>query len=709
MSVLSVPRLFFKGAATWTPATGNNNDQWPVYDFVNNELNWPFLEQYGITPDNVRDKFPQWALQLQPFDDGQRTWVQNPGEWGYFGGMEWYLHDGSANTTITGAQQAYGADLVTGGDPLINAVIDIAGDAFPGHSTFNTAGRIVDNNPDAWWGTNFYLRKVRVGTSTAPECYLVGDVAPGSYANSRWMSLQRNLNEDGELQIAGVGGAVLQVCLPKDTLDFGTQSGLLQEFKQKVQDADCQGLMVRCTVYMTQYFTADVFADCKKIPDTGSGPDERLSCQYAKLTALWDSQIEAGLTPSQNPCVSRVVGTIGLWHKDDPLTSAPGGRILLPQQAYDAPGGVCRYLGPAALEVHSTENRVTIDLGNTIPEINSTGEKKNFGSLELKLRIPGSDTLKDVATIDPDRYDKDWYESHAGLVDLSLPASLPVETADFELHYRPSSSVDPIVVLRESQFTTETDQRSIYLDQHGTAHLTVHVRQRGQIPQSAVRLRLQQYIPYPTPPLAGGESWQLPTASKDRGPVVAFQSDIEVPAGSGQATIDITPVKPGCATIAFFPSLLEAIDPPNTVGPFVQPPGVPHVGPWDAAVNSVSYTCVRVLPFHDGLPEQFNQAWQRQYSPQDAWDFLYKNVLYTHDVLYPAMKYYASLDLGDKDSVDRNIDQIVQLAEPALAAQGSTLYMPVTRELSAGQREVLKRYQTLVHNGWKHMKLEEMQ
>ncbi|WP_262706208.1 MULTISPECIES: hypothetical protein [Streptomyces] len=48
--------------------------------------------------------------------------------------------------------------------------------------------------------------------------------------------------------------------------------------------------------------------------------------------------------------------------------------------------------------------------------------------------------------------------------------------------------------------------------------------------------------------------------------------------------------------------------------------------------------------------------------------------------------------------MEKNIDQIVQLCDPKL--RSSTVYMPVTMELSPGIRNVLKAYQWLVHNDW---------
>jgi hypothetical protein len=62
------------------------------------------------------------------------------------------------------------------------------------------------------------------------------------------------------------------------------------------------------------------------------------------------------------------------------------------------------------------------------------------------------------------------------------------------------------------------------------------------------------------------------------------------------------------------------------------------------------------------------------------------------------MKYYGSLDLGSQAAVDQNIALLLQLTDGSMA--GSSVYMPVTRDLSAGKRQVLEMYGWLVEQGW---------
>jgi hypothetical protein len=56
MSVLSFPRIYFRGFMEWDPCTFNNNgwQAFQTYDATNAGLNWSFLATQNppITPDN---------------------------------------------------------------------------------------------------------------------------------------------------------------------------------------------------------------------------------------------------------------------------------------------------------------------------------------------------------------------------------------------------------------------------------------------------------------------------------------------------------------------------------------------------------------------------------------------------------------------------------------------------------------------------------
>jgi len=122
MSVLSFPRIYFKGMMSWDPCTFNNNDwqEFPTYDGVNAALNWPFLATQGITPQNFYSTFRPWAIALQPDCVDSPGGERVPAEWNMFGthGVSFVQYpQGGFQTTITGGALGYNQPVTS--DPLI--------------------------------------------------------------------------------------------------------------------------------------------------------------------------------------------------------------------------------------------------------------------------------------------------------------------------------------------------------------------------------------------------------------------------------------------------------------------------------------------------------------------------------------------------------------------------------------------------------------
>jgi hypothetical protein len=681
----------------------NNNDQWTVYDFPRGELYWPYLNKFGITEHNVRQKFQDFALEPMWYHDpGKPTdpyagWWQPPGEWDYFGGMEWFLHSDKAHTSVTGGRLAHGGDLITD-DPAVGAVFDAVGDTFPG-GTFNTPARMVDNNPDAFWSTAFYLKRFQLGTRSAPERYLSGPIEPNTYMLSRLFNLQYNLNRDGMMQIAGVGGTVLQGCIPKGTLHLEPHgSQLLTRLKDRLKDDAVLGLMVRCTVSMTRYFNLDEFACCDEIRDKY----KRTSAQYRLLVQKWREELAAQNTPSANPAVSSLVGTIGLWHKTDPVTNSPGGRFLIPTASLPVPEGA--WPGPAVAELDPTspgadgKRYVTVDLTTTVPAVDSTGAKLDVGTLELNLVT--DQTVQRLGSIIPTKYDQQAFQESAGIVDVELdPGVTDQAMAGGMLQLTcQTPKNERMVLLQERTITVQTEHRSVYIEQGQAQQITVEVRERGVIPQRDVEIRVKQYVSAPVQPEADGTFWQDPSVTPEKTEYVELGSEtIVAPKGTGRAVLTLATVNPGCAVVAFFPKEQFPADLPPRIGLCPMPDGVAW-GPSYESTPWTYYTCVRVLPFDNELPRDFIAEWEKSgRSPDFAWEYVYRRVLYLYDALYPVMRYFGDLDLGDRAVVDKNIDQIVELMDPRLRDANSTIYMPVSRELSAGKYWVLRMYRAIVH------------
>jgi hypothetical protein len=361
-------------------------------------------------------------------------------------------------------------------------------------------------------------------------------------------------------------------------------------------------------------------------------------------------------------------------------------------------------LGPAAAELHADARILSLDLGGAIPEIDSTLTKASYGPLTVQLA--GSGQPRTIATLSPEAYGRDRYERTAGIVDLPLPAGM--SASDVQAGSIQIAAGGTVLLsdtgLSPAKLTVQTDDRGVWVDQSGTGSVTIQVRQAGVRPTQTVKVLLQQYLPAPPPPAANGGAWVVPSARQTA--VISFQGApqgiITVPVSAGgQATIRFDTVQPGFPTIAFFPFLdgQPTPKPPAQVIPVY----VPSVGP--LTIATAFYSAVRVMPFDNQLPGVFLDIWNRTRSKDLAWQFVYDQILYLYDLIFPVMKYYAGLDLGNRFVVDATIDLIVQLTDAGML--DTTVYMPVTRDLSRGKRTVLRLYAYLVHLNWPARPIEQ--
>jgi len=722
MSVLTPPRLYFKGTMGWNPNTANNNDQWPTYNFPDAELNWEFLatQEPPITPQNVRRTFVPWVGKLKCYpDDDDCKYRQPPAEWNYYGGNNCGFRNpgNGVATVVTGGQLDYGDDPaappVIHDDPVVGQMVSILGNPSPfAHSDRPSRARLVDVNPDSFWSSQIYLHSVQIGDKKPSSPFLRGLVPPGMRMHSRWLTFYRNLNLTGTIQIAGVGGCVFQISLPKEidglrTLEIQPGgSALLAALQESFADSSTLGVQLRFAVYTTQYFSSGSIrraipelAECDAITD----PNAKLDCQYKKLVALWDRQLAQNEKPSWNPAISSIVGSFGVWEEGE-LSSMPSGRLLSPVRTV-APRGVDRQvvLSPAVAKLNRTKAGggtryyLSVDMGATVPEINPENVKADLGTLVLGVET-GSGRCEEIGSLSPADYDRRHYDATAGIVDFPLPPHLePAAVEDGTLVLRAGGRT----VMREpaGKLTVQTDERGVYVEQGEIGSCTVQVRQNGAPPTAEVRVLLVEYVPEPPTPAANAGQWVRPARGAE---VIELETDVLAvePGSGGVATFRFKPRRPGLPMVVFFPYFPHQPppSPPAAIPPALGSGKTEIPGP-NALIPTAFFTCIRAMPFDDALPYRFLRLWQKTHDPELAWRFLYEKVLYVYDLLYPVMKYWADLDLGSREATEAAWRSG---AIPALISEDAidgTLYMPVTRELSAGKRKVFQLWGRLVVDG----------
>lgn len=724
MSVLSFPRVYFKGYMEWDPCTFNNND-WPVgfptYNPAYAALNWPYLATQavtqsnpnGITPENFTTLFRPWAITLQDDACDGQPGLRIPAEWNMFGthGVS-FVQYRDLTTTIIGGDLGYNQPSTN--DPIIGEPVSISGDGG------NGPGRLVDTNPSSPWSSQIYFGQLAFGSGdnsfSGPRVYRM---------HSRWLNPFRIYNAGNVLTApASAIGVCFQTCIPFDQVTWPSTdaSPLIAALQTAASQPGAQGIMMRLTGYVNLYFVNGI------LNSIGQQPRDypTLASALAMAWSVWNNS--SGGDTSQffsNPCYSHVVGVVGVWNEGE-LASVPGGRCLaasnpvaplgstvaastgalrLPRiqghelkpsllAAKATESGVAAAnpvpLGPVAVYINNDARVISLDFSSTMPELGTVNQwpsdltKAHFGPLTFGIVTNGNFTS--IATIDYGQYQQSAYEASAGIIDIPFPDSKTSSLLQGGGLF--AIQVQGQTALLEQSYTAETDTRGIYLDQNGQAEFTVLVCQMGA-PSPNTTVLIAQYdsglnlVPNNEPPLVAFTSGSQTTVTvPGDSPTITTNVAIVTTDESGNVTVGISAQSPGFPVLAFFPFSGDMLPQPPISFNFT-----------DAAF----YTTVRVLSFDDALPQEFVNLWNNGQNQAQAWAFIYGQILYVYDMLFNVMLKY--VNLGNQQAVEQHISSIWSAISQEAAAE-STYAMPITRDMSAGKRLTLQLWIYLVANNY---------
>jgi hypothetical protein len=741
MSVLSYPRIFFQGFMCWDPPTGNNNDQFPTYAYDKVALNWAYLNQFGIDQGNFRTTFRPWFLTSREYAPGK---VSPPAEWNMFGTNACYFvqYENAAEgidrkSRITGGATGYKKLVLQ--DPLFGKPVTLIGDLF-GSPEAERPGRLVDNNPASSYSSQIYFNSMSFGDAQigfSGPCY--------RRMHSRFIGTLRNPN----LPSAGHVSVTWQTCFPKDGLTINPGgSGLLHTLQQMIATGRAKGVMVRFNTYLNLYYQNGYFNGSPKVPHT-----------LADTPTIYKEGLATG-NQLVNPCYSRVLGVIGPWH-DGELVSVPQGRFLatsvpLPVTQNEAApelrltstaihGGPQTDLPAAAplaganinvpppqptkvvmlsvalVEIDYPSGIISIDALNTFPEWFWQGDKMDLGTVTLAVQDgPGAPTP--IASLAYADYNQHSYETNGGIIDIKFDPDPKTGPADkikngtlVVTAVAATSTPHSVNALVERPWSAQTDDRGIYLNEGGSTTFDVSVFFKGVRAPNA-KLLIAKYAPALTsdptsyvgaPVLAiaatapqlvnitNGLTKTVPTDGKT--PIQTNVTIVDVDA-NGVARVTIAAAGGGLPVLMFYPF------PAGGTLPVPQQEFDTQTAP-----SGVSfYTTVRILPFDDTFVDKFVNLWNTgsedgkptknpKYDPALAWDFIYSNILYLYDMMFPVMLRF--VPLGERQRVEAAIDQVLALIAPSYFAE-STLAMPITRDLSQGMRTVLQLWGGLVKRNY---------
>lgn len=740
MSILSLPRIYFNGFMQWDVCTANNNDYVPVYAMSESGLNWDYLEQFGVTPDNFQQTFRPWVINpsndvvVNSSPSDNCPLCQNNNEnthlssrWNYYGsGGATMVQYQDKSTSVIGGVNSGGAHITS--DPIIGKPVSING------SNGTSSGRLVDIDPSAPWVSQLILQNIHVGDPVGdPDGFYIDGPATVRMF-SRAFNAPRNL--DGRLIIAGPIGVLFQTTIAVGSLTIqnpANASPLLSALQDAMQESDAAGVMLRFSAYNTLYYQNGIF---------NSTPQQPRGC-----CDLW--QMYKNNEVFTNPAYSRITGTFGVW-KTGELSTAPSGRILianggLTPVSSPAPAALPAKLvtgaaghtamsaaavtaasapplpswGVALVEIDFENKLARLDLSNSILGSgygnDPSYEGTNFNVGPISFGIANGNNFFAISTLPYDGgYDAATYTSCSGIYDLAFIEGVTREQVQEALSLTGSTlalqagSPSNTLTCQEYYWTADTDQRGIYIDERETVAVNVQVRYRGLVPPPGTQILLSQY--YAWPPQVGSGMMvlggTLPPANAgypvpDEPPPlnVTFADGEIIPVdANGNAVVNVSSLNPGFPIVVLYP-----------FGPDEQTPvpegTIQFGGPYPAyTIPFAPYFVCRVLPFDDGLYFQFAECWnatgpyqgQPQFNRMQAWNFIYSNILYLYDMLYPVMDRF--MPLGNLDDVEKKITQLMEMISTNML--DSTLYMPVTRELSAGKRLVLEVWGYLVSNGY---------
>ena len=279
---------------------------------------------------------------------------------------------------------------------------------------------------------------------------------------------------------------------------------------------------------------------------------------------------------------------------------------------------------------------LTLDLSNSVPEDQKDLHKLDLGTLTVAAVDPATKASTTLGTIPYTQYDREAYEASAGIVTLTIAADAGQNAANQDLQLQDSSAT---VQLGELALRAVPALANLYLDEGHRVNATFQVYRRGQPATSAVPLTLFQMN------APGGAPDNRVPATTDANGVLTLPL---VGASAG-----ITAYVPSFST-ADNPALLGGINP---------------------QINTYMY--VRMLPADRALTEL-----------APTWENVYAYVLANWNAMAPCMDNW--LLLNDPEQVRAYAAMLKRLTNPANFE--AFRFMPVTRDMTAGQRALLYKF-----------------
>lgn len=681
MSILSFPRINFRGVFRTNPCTSNNDDVMP--SVVERDSDTLGATLAGMTDEQVMAYLrEQVSMANQPPQQGQPPPACTKfirGGWNVYGDHS-TAFDSTVVTSVVTGPSAPERITSSAQDPLINQPVLLLGSVST-DPLRRGAAILCDLDPTGLVTTQLWIGGLQLGPDASQILVLDHDTR----AFQNWLNFFSTTGPyGGEQNFVGIG-CVMQFAIPAYALppSVSFASPGLQALLSAARNA--AGLAVRFRCFEMQPGITD----------------ENLFASFQQGQAL------------DNPALGYLIGTIGVWEAGEPETETAGRKLTCPyprplMQFQDPQGTVTKWppqqapwtpnlppalIGNAVAQVQQSPAVISLDLLESFPKygfrdpdgpqtptargFDASRQKADFGPVQLAVIPAGGGAAETVAPIDYGLTDYSTYEDFGGIVDVAYDATQypTIAGGTLILQGTSESTLNPgTTLLQETPIRLITDDRTMYLTPGAQGvQVWIKVYDRGGPTTSDTTLYLYEYANIIQPQSGACTDGVRPnqTVATESPGILTFPAQVTVPAGQGYQewfAIDITPAQSGATILSY------QLD--STIFGQGNSNGVTGVPVWSYA----DYSSIRVYENEDFSALYANGPLQ--------WDDVYNNALRYYYLLFPAMSKFIPLNLAD--SITQQGTLIAQrLNTPDQLGFYTTYNMPLTRTMSPSKVKLI--------------------
>lgn len=574
--------------------------------------------------------------------DAEGNLGPNPGGNGHF----W------VDAEVIGCELAPGQVDTT--ESLVGRSLDLWGHYCPHLGSTANRGRVFDVDPASNWTTTVMVGQLalgRLGRSHEVGYLLAGDVT--GMCPPRWQNWSH----------------IVEVC--RQPLASWFRHSVLYQFAldgrrsvRWLDGAECSPALATLRAMIT------------------AGEADGLVVQFA-LTNM--------ATPAGNGQPDRwdLRGTLAPWHAAE-LRTYPAGRLLYP------PTRGTPQPGPHNLTVRVDPEQVGFNLITALPVTGRAPRGVPGGTHRLGPLVDHGDLWLRTASGEPlARVPRETYlgpEYRAGSGVLTVPrldggTANPAEA----LALTAGENDEPLLV--ERQTVVQTDEACLFLEhpgggRHFPIRVPVRAYTRGE-PAAVPRIRVRQFVNprgLPRDEATGSPRAQaagVQVAGFRAGERADYTGEVELATDRhGDGVLDVRGVRGGSARVLLLPDgdplPVDETTPGSAAAGY---DNEDSLGYW----SSVGSLAVRVLPDHWHLDELPDEA--------VTFELLYREVFEPYELLYSFMRDEV-FSLADECKVTAYARLTWYACDPR--NRDKTFYMPPTRDLTAPQTRLLRRYMLAV-------------